>query len=183
LLAICFLLFASGLGVDKQFLHSIFGILLLVFAACFENRSIGFQRHSSFEVHAIAYNRVSLRSMPNRDYRLRALFCVAMNANTCIALNSKQCTWVAFNFNASLELEVIRLVPFPIWILSQKYLLWPQSKWWRWYRRNIGNEALVRWYEGVYISLTRELHRYQWVFISLGELHTNTHISKMMKTT
>jgi len=28
-----------------------------------------------------------------------------MNVNMCIALNSKQCMWVAFNLNASFELD------------------------------------------------------------------------------
>jgi len=31
--------------------------------------------------------------------------CVDMNANTCIASNSKQCTCKAFNLNASFELD------------------------------------------------------------------------------
>jgi len=72
------------------------------------------------------------------------LFYVNLNANTCIALNSKQCTCVAFNLNASFELDVssIRyLESISNGRLSQKYLLWPQSKWWRWYRRQIENQA------------------------------------------
>jgi len=39
------------------------------------------------------------------DHRLHPHFCVDLNANTCIALTSKQCKCVAFNLNASFELD------------------------------------------------------------------------------
>jgi len=38
-------------------------------------------------------------------------FYVDMNANTCIALNSKHCTCVTFNLNASFELDA-RSIPY-----------------------------------------------------------------------
>jgi len=83
-----------------------------------------------------------LSSTPNRDYRLHPLFCVDMNANTCISLNSKQCTCMAFNLNASFELDVssIRYLAFisKILALTSK----AQSKWWRWCRRQITIQAL-----------------------------------------
>jgi len=45
-----------------------------------------------------------------------SLFCIDLNANTCIALKSAQCTCVEFYLNASFELEES---PFTIWRPSQ----------------------------------------------------------------
>jgi len=44
-------------------------------------------------------------AITDSDYRICHLFCVNLNANTCIALNSKQCACVAFNINSSVELD------------------------------------------------------------------------------
>jgi len=102
-----------------------------------ENLSIGFQRHSCLEFHAMAYNLNAacqfhslfgvelaskksswvdlnawrgVRSTPNSDYKRRRLFDVDLNAHTCRALNSEQSTCMAFNLNASFKLDASSIV-------------------------------------------------------------------------
>jgi len=57
-------------------------------ASCFENRSIGFQRHSCFEIHVMAYNLNAAR-------QFHSLFGVelASNTPTCVEL-SKRMAWL-----------------------------------------------------------------------------------------
>jgi len=126
---ICFWHFASWFLFLALSSRSNFWIRFLMWACCFENRSIGFQRHSYFEVNAMAYNLNSARQFHSLfdvelasktptcidlnawrivevhakwRYRLCPLFCVDLNANTGITFNSKQCM---FNLNASFELD------------------------------------------------------------------------------
>jgi len=121
--------FASCFVVKKQlkvFTFWLLGSLFLLWKPIDR-----FSMHSCYEVHAMAHNLSAARRAcqfhslfdvelasktptcvdlnawrgveitPNRDYRLHPLFCVDLYANTCIALNSKQCTCVTFHLNTS----------------------------------------------------------------------------------